>query len=355
MKPATSATALAFLVALVFPGPAHAGNWTWPVSGEVITAYRNGGDPYAGGQHRGIDIAAPAGERVVAATAGTVTFAGVAGSSGLTVSVRTADGGFDVSYLHLADLAVREGDAVRAGGALGAVGTSGRRSADRPHLHFGVREAGERHAYLDPLDFLGDPPPPRGEPREPAPAPAPSEAPAEPRGAPPATAPAPAGAPSGGPATNPASQPSPVRTPGPGPLPVPSAGADPFARGPADRHAVATAAWAGPSRHGHLRARPLRSPNAGLRHGHTGQPSPAVGPGPVRAVVEAESRPTGRAPLTRAPRRDGGVDVGWLVACLGLLLSATVLGRAATSAPGRPRSRRDPAVLSRRITGGTTP
>jgi len=42
--------------------------------------------------HRGIDIAAGVGTAVVAAQAGTVTHAGVVGSSGLTVAVRTADG-----------------------------------------------------------------------------------------------------------------------------------------------------------------------------------------------------------------------------------------------------------------------
>src|SRR3954447_20038972 len=93
-----------------------AGTWTWPVRGRVITAYHNGSDPYAAGQHRGIDIAAKVGDRVAAATSGTVTFAGVAGSSGLTVSIRTEDGRFDTSYLHLSSTAVRAGQAVAAGG-----------------------------------------------------------------------------------------------------------------------------------------------------------------------------------------------------------------------------------------------
>ena len=57
---------LAFAAFLVFAPPAHA-SWSWPVQGEVITQYRNGADPYAGGQHRGIDIAAAAGTPVVAA------------------------------------------------------------------------------------------------------------------------------------------------------------------------------------------------------------------------------------------------------------------------------------------------
>ena len=93
-------TALAaLLIALLLPTPARAaGDWTWPVRGEVLTTFRNGTDPYAAGQHRGVDIAAPVGADVVAAVAGTVRHAGVAGDSGLTVSVRAGD--HDVSYLH---------------------------------------------------------------------------------------------------------------------------------------------------------------------------------------------------------------------------------------------------------------
>ena len=146
---------------LLLSAPAQA-SWSWPVRGDVITPYRNGADPYAGGQHRGIDIAAAVGTAVVAAAGGEVRFAGTAGSSGLTVSVRTGDG-FDTSYLHLSALAVRAGARVSAGERLGAVGTTGTRSADQPHLHFGVREAGTRHAYIDPLSMLppAAAPPPR--------------------------------------------------------------------------------------------------------------------------------------------------------------------------------------------------
>src|ERR687895_444266 len=186
---ASATTALAFLL-LVPPAWAE---WVWPVRGEVITPYRNGTDPYASGQHRGIDIAAATGATVVAATSGEVRFAGTAGSSGLTVSVRTADGRYDTSYLHLSSTSVGEGDRVAAGQPLGAVGTSGTRSATEPHLHFGVRDAGSRHAYHDPLRFLPPPTatqPPRGAPApepapvpiSPGPAPAPVNAPATPRG-----------------------------------------------------------------------------------------------------------------------------------------------------------------------------
>src|SRR3954451_5601390 len=118
MRPITSFLALVLVLALA--PPAAASDWIWPVRGKVITPYRNGSDPYAAGQHRGIDIAAPVGTTVAAATGGTVTFAGVAGSSGLTVSMRTADGEYDLSYLHLSAAAVHKGDAVGRGDRIGA-------------------------------------------------------------------------------------------------------------------------------------------------------------------------------------------------------------------------------------------
>jgi hypothetical protein len=129
--------------------------WVWPVEGRVLTPYSNdNGQPYAGGMHRGIDVAAASGARVVAARAGTVTHAGVVGSSGLTVAVRTADGRHVTSYLHLSAVAVKKGDAVAAGAAVGAVGTTGRRSVAEPHLHFGVRLGDREDHYVDPLTLL---------------------------------------------------------------------------------------------------------------------------------------------------------------------------------------------------------
>jgi murein DD-endopeptidase MepM/ murein hydrolase activator NlpD len=146
--------------------PARAETWTWPVHGHVLSAYVNAGGPYATGQHRGVDLAAPLGAPVLAATGGEIRFAGPVGSSGLTVSIRAADGRFDTSYLHLATATVRAGQGVAPGDRIGTVGRTGRRSSAAPHLHFGVRDAGTRR-YRDPLDFL--PPPglrdaPRGAP-----------------------------------------------------------------------------------------------------------------------------------------------------------------------------------------------
>jgi Peptidase family M23 len=354
-----SATTLLALVLVVPPAWAE---WVWPLRGEVITPYRNGSDPYASGQHRGIDIAGAPGATVVAAASGEVRFAGTAGSSGLTVTVRTEDGRYDTSYLHLSTTAVREGDRVAAGQRLGAVGTTGTRSAAAPHLHFGVRDAGTRHAYHDPLGFL--PPPTATQPPRGAPAPQPSPLPVGPAPAPVhAPAPSPRRVPAGAPRRVPVPAPSPRRVPAGAPrrvpLPAPSPGRVPAG---APRHAPAGAPHGAP--------RPAPSPDhapAGApRHLPTGATPfvPAATPGALPAETPSESRahaptpgdgprpattsvgglrprtgPGGRAHLaassgaapgptgvTDQPEPASGLDLGLLLACLGLVAAASLLG-----------------------------
>lgn len=301
--------------AAIAPGAAVAeGTWTWPVVGEIVTTYENGDDPYAGGQHRGIDIAAPAGEPVLASTAGTVTFAGTVGSAGLTVGIRTDDGRFDTSYLHLESAGVEEGDQVEPGDEIGAVGTSGSGSVEEPHLHFGVRLAGEDHAYRDPLDFLGapgapvaEPPPaPMVPPLAPRPAPLPAPAPV----AAPRPLPRPGASAAGEPALRPAPAPRPALRPLPRPLPQPVAGVGPAsdgARAPAGRPAGQ------PQHAGAPAAGPERAP------------APSQGPS-TGASEAAESRaPLGPAPAdaraTAPASAAGGVDVGWVLALVGVTLA----------------------------------
>ncbi len=311
------------LVLLAAPAPAAAG-WSWPVGGEVITRYRNGTDPYAGGQHRGIDIAAGPGTPVLAAAGGAVRFAGVAGSSGLTVSVRTADGRFDTSYLHLSAVGVHKGDTVTAGERLGAVGTSGRPSAERPHLHFGVREAGTRHAYVDPLTLLG--PPPASPPEAPRVAPVPVPVPVAPA---------------------PVRVADPVRRPAARRLRLPAGRRVPAARRvPAGRRSPAPRPGPAPA--------PVLRPLPALAGGHrsergrsAGVPERAALPGlgPQGAGVPARAPAAPPAPVAAGRPRTGGhgPDMGWGLACLGLLLAAALL---------RPRgASRRPAGAARRPAG----
>ena len=82
--------------------------WAWPVDGPVLRPFVLGDDPYAGGQHRGVDIGAPAGTPVRAPAAGTVSFAGTVPTGGKTITIRTADG-YAVTLLHLGSISVRAG------------------------------------------------------------------------------------------------------------------------------------------------------------------------------------------------------------------------------------------------------
>src|SRR6266511_1385740 len=66
-----------------------AGAWTWPASGSVLRGFSLGDNPYAGGQHRGIDVGGSAGEPVLAPRAGTISFAGSVLSNRLTGTTTT--------------------------------------------------------------------------------------------------------------------------------------------------------------------------------------------------------------------------------------------------------------------------
>lgn len=154
------------LAAFVTASPVHAAQtdagagmskaWPWPLIGEIATAYRNGSDPYAAGQHRGVDIAAPVGTPARAVASGTIVFSGKLPDGGNTVTLRTADGEHLVSYLHLLERAVRRGASVSVGETLGTVGMTGKRSIEPSHLHLGVRIAATRQ-YVDPMGLLGEP------------------------------------------------------------------------------------------------------------------------------------------------------------------------------------------------------
>ena len=184
------------LVILVGASPAHA--WTWPADGPVLQTFRFGGDPYAAGHHRGIDIGGETGAPVRAPASGRVTFAGTVPRGGRTVTVTTADG-YAVTLVHLGAFSVRRGASVGEGEVVGSVGPSGDPEHAVPYVHLGVRVASEPEGYVDPLSLLPE--------RRPAPAPSPSPAPESPA----APAAPPSGAAAGGEAAP--KEATPVQTP----------------------------------------------------------------------------------------------------------------------------------------------
>jgi hypothetical protein len=298
---------------------ALAGDWRWPVQGRVASPYSNdNARPYSGGMHRGIDVAAPLGTAVIAARAGAVTYAGALGYAGLVVAVRTADGRYLTSYLHLREVSVRRGVQVDAGERIGAVGTTGRRSIAEPHLHFGVRLAGEENQYVNPLELL---PPLAASPRGSVPVPPPAPVPVRPqlapvpvRSRPPAVAhPSPA-APRGRALPLPARRPAAVARP----LPV---------RAP---HPLGQQAGYRPAPGAH---RPVRA------GGHGPQPVPA---GPRSAASAAAGPAHPRAGPAPAPLVPAGPPAEWgrfllagALLALVALAWARPLRRLAAAAPRR--------------------
>ena len=130
-----------------------AGAWTWPVDGPVLQRFVFGSDPYAAGQHRGIDIGAPSGSQVLAAATGTVSFSGTVPGSGTSVTIQTPDA-YSVTLTHLGSSSARRGADVHEGDVIGTVGPSGVVEQDVPYVHLGVRRSEDPNGYVDPLLFL---------------------------------------------------------------------------------------------------------------------------------------------------------------------------------------------------------
>jgi murein DD-endopeptidase MepM/ murein hydrolase activator NlpD len=106
--------------------------------------------------HRGVDIFAPRGTPVLAATDGWVTRVETTRVGGKVVWMQPLFGNMRVYYAHLDEQWVEPGDFVIAGEPLGAVGNTGNAITTPPHLHFGVyvRRPGVRGGAQDPVEFL---------------------------------------------------------------------------------------------------------------------------------------------------------------------------------------------------------
>lgn len=128
--------------------PTASSGLIWPFSGRISSYLGDGRG------HRGIDIDGvgnPWGP-AVAATSGTVLFAGgnACCSLGLYVRVLSGDGILTV-YAHLSSIAVSQGQQVSQGTQLGNIGCTGRCTGN--HLHFEVWTNGGS-TLANPLDYL---------------------------------------------------------------------------------------------------------------------------------------------------------------------------------------------------------
>lgn len=127
----------------------------FPVTGQDNRAIRSrfGVDRDGGARrHDGIDIFAPRGTPVVAATGGTVSSIRPNRLGGNVVWLHDDERNQSLYYAHLDTQVVVAGQGVRVGDTLGFVGNTGNAVTTPPHLHFGIyRRPG---GAIDPFDWV---------------------------------------------------------------------------------------------------------------------------------------------------------------------------------------------------------
>ncbi|GAA3154772.1 hypothetical protein GCM10010531_02330 [Blastococcus jejuensis] len=106
-----------------------------------------------GQMHYGLDMAAPLGTPIYAATDGVVIRAGRASGFGNAVYIQDADGNVHI-YGHMRYYDVSAGDIVHAGDQIAKVGNEGYSTG--PHLHYEIHRGGEDGRPIDPQEYLAE-------------------------------------------------------------------------------------------------------------------------------------------------------------------------------------------------------
>ena len=140
------------LLLAVLPGAARGAEdpvGVWPLRPEpdVVGRFDPPDSPYGAG-HRGVDLAGAPGQRVHAALAGRVTFAGRLAGRGVVV---VSHGETRTTYEPVT-AAVEVGDQVPRGAPLGTLEVVGSHCFPRACLHWGWLRG---ETYLDPLRLVG--------------------------------------------------------------------------------------------------------------------------------------------------------------------------------------------------------
>lgn len=153
MLPVTLASAALLVTATVLPASGPPGGaaptWTAPVDPAVVVAPFDPPERRWLPGHRGVDLAAGAGQEVRAAGSGTVTWAGPLAGRGVVVVAH--EGGLRTTYEPV-DAVVVEGEHVEAGEVIGTVGDGDVHCGQDPRcLHWGLRRGED---YLDPWRLL---------------------------------------------------------------------------------------------------------------------------------------------------------------------------------------------------------
>jgi len=126
--------------------------YIWPTKGYITSPPGWRIHPLTGNRHyhKGLDIAATYGTKVVATGRGVVLEAGYWDYLGNLVIIDHGFG-YTTRYGHLLSFVVKTGDRVKRNQVIGYVGNTGRSSA--PHLHYEVRYNGKPR---NPMNFIID-------------------------------------------------------------------------------------------------------------------------------------------------------------------------------------------------------
>lgn len=118
-----------------------------PVTG-TITSRFGANESIRDHTHKGMDIAAPYGTKIVAAADGEVTYSGWMGGYGNLIII-THENGIQTYYGHCSKLISKVGDEVKAGDEIAKVGSTGFSTGN--HLHFEIRKNGTQ---INPQKYL---------------------------------------------------------------------------------------------------------------------------------------------------------------------------------------------------------
>ncbi|MFF0270546.1 peptidoglycan DD-metalloendopeptidase family protein [Kribbella sp. NPDC004536] len=132
------------------PPSAHASDWPLQPRPEVVHGFELPAEPWLPG-HRGVDLLGRPGQPVLAATPGTVTYAGpLAGRGVVTITYGTRRTTYEPVA---ADVPV--GASVQTGTVIGRLSAAGTHCPPRTCLHWGLLQGKQ---YLNPLSLLPRPP-----------------------------------------------------------------------------------------------------------------------------------------------------------------------------------------------------
>ena len=120
-----------------------------PVTGRLTTCFCQ----RWGTMHYGLDLAAPLGTPILAASDGVVLRAGSASGYGNALYIQDAEGNVHI-YGHMRYYNVSEGDIVHAGDQIAKVGNEGQSTG--PHLHYEIHRGGMYGRPIDPQDWLAE-------------------------------------------------------------------------------------------------------------------------------------------------------------------------------------------------------